>query len=346
MLTAPHPDAEDFDREQPFRIERVDERVLLPTSGLVGRIDRLAEEVDARLVLLDPALPAGPRGTSSGPPVRTGAPRRGGDRAGRVPVGHRACATCSAACRWSSRAGGYPPPRPERAAAAELPTVVVPPGVDVERFHPLAPDERLRGRERFGLPIAGTLVVSVSRLVPRKGMDVLIEAAGALADRHRRLHVAIAGDGRDRRRLERLALRTGAPVTFLGRVEDDELPRLYGSADIFAMLCRNRWGGLEQEGFGIVFLEAGGIGALLQVAGDSGGADEAVSDGETGVVVRDPENVEAVRHALARLVDYEELRVRMGVAARERAVGTFAYDVLAAELREAIEAAAGPGDSP
>jgi phosphatidylinositol alpha-1,6-mannosyltransferase len=119
-------------------------------------------------------------------------------------------------------------------------------------------------------------------------------------------------------------------------VPDERLPDLYGCADVFAMLCRNRWAGLEQEGFGIVFLEAAAA-AIAQVAGDSGGASEAVADGETGLVVRDPDNVEAVHHALARLVDYEELRVRMGSTARHRVADEYAYDVLAERLRVALD---------
>src|SRR5690606_15741844 len=133
----------------------------------------------------------------------------------------------------------------------------------------------------------GRVVVSLSRLVPRKGMDVLVEAVAELAPDRPDLVLAIGGAGRDRRRLERLIDRTGAPARLLGRVPDQDLPALYGCADVYAMLCRNRWAGLEQEGFGIVFLEAAACG-VPQVAGASGGAHEAVADGETGLVVRRP----------------------------------------------------------
>ena len=120
-------------------------------------------------------------------------------------------------------------------------------------------------------------------------MDVLIKAASALqAARHPDLTVAIGGGGRDRSRLDRLVESTGAPVRMVGRVSHDDLPRFYGCGDVYAMLCRNRWAGLEQEGFGIVFLEAAAAG-VPQVAGDSGGAAEAVLHGETGLVVDRPE---------------------------------------------------------
>ena len=222
-----------------------------------------------------------------------------------------------------------------------LPTTVVPPGVDVARFQPMPDDERARARASFGLPPDGRLVVSVSRLVPRKGMDTLIEASARLAPARPDLTVAIAGGGRDRARLERLVRRSSAPVRLLGRVDDERLPSLYGCADAFAMLCRNRWGGLEQEGFGIVFLEAAACG-VPQVAGDSGGASEAVVDGETGFVVRRPHDGTAVAAALSRLLDDPGLCRAQGRAARTRAEREYAYDVIAARLDDALLTAEAP----
>ena len=131
--------------------------------------------------------------------------------------------------------------------------------------------------------------MSISRLVPRKGFDVAIRAVAQLRARRPDLVLAIAGGGRDERRLRRLAAELDAPVRFLGRVPNDDLPALYGCADVFTMACRTRWGGLEQEGFGIVFVEAAACG-VPQVAGESGGAAEAVEDGVTGLVVAPPED--------------------------------------------------------
>ncbi|MGH9273949.1 MAG: glycosyltransferase family 4 protein, partial [Acidimicrobiales bacterium] len=142
---------------------------------------------------------------------------------------------------------------------------------------------------------------------------------------------------RDHDRLARLVARTGAPVRLLGRVPHEDLPALYGCGDVFAMLCRNRWRGLEQEGFGIVFVEAAATG-VPQVAGDSGGAAEAVADGETGLVVRRPEDPVAVADALARVLDDSAARERMGPAGRVRAVESFSYDVLAGRLGAALAA--------
>ena len=188
---------------------------------------------------------------------------------------------------------------------------------------------------KHGLPTDAELIVSISRLVPRKGFDTAIRAVAKLAPSRPDLVLAIAGRGRDRARLERLVDELGAPVRFLGRVPNDELPALYGCADLFTMLCRNRWGGLEQEGFGIVFVEAAACG-VPQVAGDSGGAAEAVADGETGLVMRQPEDVDAAAAAFESLLDDDTRRASMATASRARAIEEFSYDRLAARLGEAL----------
>jgi phosphatidylinositol alpha-1,6-mannosyltransferase len=118
-------------------------------------------------------------------------------------------------------------------------------------------------------------------------------------------------------------------------VPDEDLPAVYGCADLFAMVCRNRWLGLEQEGFGIVFLEAAASG-VPQVAGRSGGADEAVVDGTTGLVV-DPHDEIAVAGAIARLADDGAAREAMAVAGRERARDELSYDRLAEVLLQALD---------
>ena len=146
----------------------------------------------------------------------------------------------------------------------------------------------------------------------------------------------IAGAGRDDERLRRLADELDAPVTFLGRIPNADLPPLYGCADVFAMLCRNRWGGLEQEGFGIVFVEAASCG-VPQVAGDSGGAAEAVADGETGFVISDPEDTQAVADAFDALLADDDLRRSMGERSRQRVLDEFAYDVLARRLGDTLQ---------
>jgi phosphatidyl-myo-inositol dimannoside synthase len=332
VLTTAFPGAERWDADQAFRIERVRERVLLPTPAVVRRIDALAREVRADVIFLDPMLPigwAGPRLTAApyvvvahGSEI-TGYARTPGSSAMARRVLRNAAAVVAA--------GSYPAAAAADAAGRALAGVLIPPGVDGDRFHPVDAEARAATRRRFGLDADRPLVLGVSRLVPRKGFDVVIEAmfgAGGLATGGPRdAQLAIAGAGRDRGRLER---RANGRVQFLGRVADTDLPALYASADVFAMCCRDRWRGLEAEGFGIVFLEAAACG-VPAVAGRSGGAHEAVADGETGFVVA-PQAVDAVRDAIGRLVGDAHLAARMGAAARVRAVEDFAYDRLATRL--------------
>ncbi len=335
VLCTPYAGDRAWDAGQPFRVERSPSKVLLPTDATRRAVDRLAAEVDADLVLVDPALPLGLLGPRLERPY--GVVLHGAEVTipGRLPWVRPLLARVLRGARLVVAAGGYPAAEGARAAGRSLPTVIVPPGVDVDRFVPLDAGDRRAARRRFALAPDAPTVVSVSRLVPRKGMDVLVEAAGALAGTVPGVQIAIAGGGRDRRRLERLARRHGAPVEFLGRVPDADLPALYGCADVFAMLCRNRWAGLEQEGFGIVFLEAAAC-AVPQVAGRSGGSHEAVVHGETGLVVDDPHSVEAAVDALGRLLRHPDEARRMGEAGRRRAEADFTYDGLARHLHRAL----------
>lgn len=337
VYTTAYDGAEAWDAEQPFRVVRSEQGFIGPTPGVRGAVERLADEVDASIILLDPALPLGLIGSRLTRPY--GVILHGAEVTvpGRLPGSRQLLASVLRGAVLVIAAGGYPADEGARAAGVDLPTVIVPPGVDTERFQPLDAESILAVRRRHGLPVDGPLILSVSRLVPRKGMDVLIEATAGLAGDHPDLTVAIAGTGRDRKRLDDLVRRHGAPVRLLGRVTDEDLPGLYGAADVFAMLCRNRWAGLEQEGFGIVFVEAGACG-VPAVAGDSGGAAEAVAHDATGIVIDDPRSVDEVEASLRRLLADDGARRAMGRAARVRAEQEFSYEVLAARLADAIGA--------
>jgi phosphatidyl-myo-inositol dimannoside synthase len=336
VLTTPYDGDRAWDAEQGFTVVRSREAVLLPTPGLRRRIDTLADETGAALIVLDPALPLGQLGPALRHPYAVVVHGAEVTVPGRVPGSRSLLGRVLRHAELVIAAGSYPAAEARRAARADLPTVIVPPGVDVARFGPLDDGERAKARSHFGLPHDLPLVLGVSRLVPRKGFDVLIEATDRLARSGRRLAVAIAGGGRDAPRLSRLAAAARAPVHLLGRVPDADLPLLYGCADVFAMCCRTRWGGLEQEGFGIVFVEAAACG-VPQVAGASGGASEAVDDGETGFVVRHAEDADAVAVAVARLLDDDGLRRRLGAAGRARAEAEFTYDALAGRLQVALD---------
>ncbi len=325
VLTTPFDGAAVWDAQQAFRIERTRERVLLGTPSLRRRIDALAREVGADVIFLDPMIPLGRVG-----PKLTAAPyvviAHGAEITG---YGRNAPARPIAArvLRHAAgvvAAGTYPALEAIHAAGAPLRGLVVPPGVDGERFQPVDAATRIATRARYGLDPDRPLVLGVSRLVPRKGFDTLIDVVKTMSPD---VQLAIGGAGRDRKRLERKA---AGRAVFLGRVPDVDLPALYACADVFVMLCRDRWGGREAEGFGIVFLEAAACG-VPAVAGRSGGAHEAVEDGETGYVV-EPKDHEAIREALEKVLTDDALRRRMGAGARRRAVEQFSYDSLVAPL--------------
>jgi phosphatidylinositol alpha-1,6-mannosyltransferase len=334
--STPYEGAREFDAAQDFAVSRSREPVLLPTPMVSRRVGRLAEAHRADLVIWDPALPVGHVAPKVELPYAVVLHGAEVTVPGRLPGTRQLLRRVLRGASLVICAGRYPAAEAERAAGRSLPTVVVPPGVDTARFQPLDSAERASVRQELGLPVDAPLVVSVSRLVPRKGMDTLIRAAARLRDRVPDVVVAIAGSGRDRARLEGLIASTGAPVRLLGRVPDEVLPGLYGAGDVFSMSCRNRWGGLEQEGFGIVFVEAAAAG-VPAVAGESGGSAEAVVHGETGLVVPRPDASDQVADALADLLDDETRRREMGRRARQRAEIEFSYDVLAARLRSGID---------
>jgi phosphatidyl-myo-inositol dimannoside synthase len=324
VLTTSYAGAADWDAAQPFSIERVRQRVLLPVPGLARRVDAMAREREADVIFLDPVLPLGLVGRRlyAAPHVLI-AHGAEVNVPGRLPGSRTLARRVLRAASGLVAAGEYPARVAARVAGAALPTLVVPPGVDPDRFRPLSARDRAEARLRFGLDSDRPLVLGLSRLVPRKGFDILIDAVAGLDGR---VQLAVGGVGRDARRLARRAAERGITgrCTFLGRVPDADLADLYACADVFAMLCRERWGSLETEGYGIVFVEAAACG-VPSIAGRSGGSHEAVVDGETGFVV-DPHDTGGVRAALDRLLGDDALRERLGAAARKRAVGELTND--------------------
>ncbi len=336
VLTTPFAGAEEFDRAQDFRVERVHERVLLPTSKLGKQIDHLAKEHGAELVILDPLAPLGALGPKLAMPygiVVHGAEVTVPARVGLV---KKKMASVLAGASLIIAAGEYPGAEAQRVAGQSLPLWNIPPGVDTKRFAPLTRAVSNAARDRWGFQAHDPLIVSVSRLVPRKGMDVLVRASARLVAEFPGLQVAIGGTGRDTKRLQHLIERYEAPVRLVGRIDDADLPAFVGMADVFAMLCRNRWVGVEQEGFGIVFLEAAACG-VAQVAGRSGGSADAVVHEQTGLIVDDPASVASATGALRRLLLEPMLRNVLGDNARERSVTSFDYDLLAKRLGHAID---------
>lgn len=339
VLTASsHEDAPTFDLETDVEVERIKGKTLFfPTRSALRAIEDAIARHQPDLVLLDPAWPLGLLGPRLSKPY--GVILHGAEVTipGRLPLiasslryilRHASVAVC---------AGTYPEQEARRNAGEYMPPVVqIPPGVDTNRFVPLEASRREDVRKKLGLDPDALLVSSYSRLVPRKGMDTLIKASAKLKVNIPNLQVAIGGSGRDRERLEKLAKKLKAPVVFLGRVADDDLSPWLGASDLMVMDCRSRWLGLEQEGFGIVFVEAAASG-VAQIAGRSGGSHEAVLDGVTGTVVAKSRSTQALAVAMGELLLDNEQRSRFAAQARLMSEERFDWNALALRLGNGLQ---------
>jgi phosphatidylinositol alpha-1,6-mannosyltransferase len=218
-----------------------------------------------------------------------------------------------------------------RMGVARVPPILVNPlGTDPDYFRPSRNTGALR--DRLGLGDA-PLLLTVSRLVPHKGIDVAMAALAALAHDHPRLRYVVIGSGDDAPRLADRARSLGVAdrVLFVGSLPDAEMAAAYATADIYVGLSRVD-AGINAEGFGIAFVEAAASG-IPAVAGDSGGVRSAVRDGETGLVV-DPLDPRAAAAAIDGLLRDPERRRAMGAAARRAAEQYFNWDRVARDVRD------------
>ena len=331
--------AEAFDASATYRVLRQPERFLWPTREVAARVTEAARASDAEVVLFGATYPLGLLGPGL---ARRGIPylsaahgfeywlsiapgthalmRRATARASRVPV------MCSAFIA-----------RVVRTAVPEaVPVSVMYPGADTEAFRPDLPVQDLR--ERHGLEDR-PVVVCVSRLVARKGQDVLICGIASVRRRVPGATLVVVGGGPYRETLEAMAVDVAplGSVVFTGQVPEEDLPSYYRLGEVFAMPCRSRLGGFEVEGWGNVFIEAAACGRPV-VVGDSGGAREALVDGETGVLV-DGTNVGAVANAVAGLLADPARAEAMGRAGRERVERGYTWPRAASELASWLRAA-------
>jgi phosphatidyl-myo-inositol dimannoside synthase len=208
------------------------------------------------------------------------------------------------------------------------------PGVDVDVFTPGADGAAVR--RRYGLGEA-PVVVCVSRLVARKGQDVLVAGWPRLLARHPDARLLLVGGGPAEASLRRAVAARGLEhsVVLTGPVPAAELPAHYAAGDVFAMPCRTRRAGLDVEGLGMVFLEAAACGRPV-VAGTSGGAPEAVQDGVTGHVV-DPRSPEEVADAIAGLLAGPTRARKMGGAGRRWVEERWSWETIAATFADLLE---------
>ncbi|MEW2809386.1 glycosyltransferase family 4 protein [Streptomyces massasporeus] len=327
-----------FDAEQPFTVVRDRTTMLLPTPGATRRAVGLLREHGCASVWFGAAAPLG----LMAPALRGAGAERlvattHGHEAGwaQLPAARQLLRRIGDATDTITYLGEYTRSRiaPALTPGAAARMAQLPPGVDEKTFHPGSGGDEVRAR--LGLTDR-PVVVCVSRLVRRKGQDTLIRALPRILATEPDTVLLIVGGGPYEKDLRRLAHETGvaSAVRFTGAVPWSELPAHYGAGDVFAMPCRTRRGGLDVEGLGIVYLEASATG-LPVVAGDSGGAPDAVLDGETGWVVKGGSPEEAAARITVLLGD-AELRRRMGERGREWVEEKWRWDLLAERLKDLL----------
>ncbi|QEU94900.1 glycosyltransferase family 4 protein [Streptomyces kanamyceticus] len=327
-----------FDAEQPFQVVRDPTTMLLPTPRVTRRAVSLLREHGCTSVWFGAAAPLGLMGSAlRGAGATRLVATTHGHEAGwaQLPASRQLLRRIGESTDTITYLGEYTRSRiaPALTPAAADRMVQLPPGVDEKTFHPDSGGAAVRAR--LGLTDR-PVVVCVSRLVPRKGQDTLILAMPRILAREPEAVLLIVGGGPYEKDLRKLAAETGVAdsVRFTGAVPWAELPAHHGAGDVFAMPCRTRRGGLDVEGLGIVYLEASATGIPV-VAGDSGGAPDAVLDGETGWVVRGDAPEEAADRITALLGD-AELRQRMGQRGREWVEEKWRWDLLAERLKELL----------
>ena len=340
VVYAPNwPGAAAYDAAEPYPVERHPGSLMLPAPAAARQARDLARRYGCDRVLFGAAAPLGL--LASG--LREAGVRRSvgithGHEAGwaLVPGGRSVVRRVGAAVDVLTYLGEYTRTRIARvlAPADRAKLVRLHPGVDAAVFTP----GRSRADRRAALGLGERpVVVCVSRLVRRKGQDVLIRALPAIRARAPGAALLIVGSGPDANRLRGLAARHGVAeeVIFSGGVSMAELPSYYAAGDVFAMPCRTRRRGLDVEGLGMVYLEASATG-LPVVAGDSGGAPDAVLAGRTGHVV-DGRSPAAVADRVAGLLADPNAAAAMGAAGRAWVMEEWGWDLQAQRLLELFE---------
>lgn len=332
--------AREFDAEQPYEVVRHPSSLLLPTPDALRRVCDIARRTGCDTAWFGAAAPLGL--LAPGLRRRAGVSRVLANTHGHevgwamLPGARQVLRRIGSNTDVITYLGAYTRARLAPALGPHPELVHLPSGVDTALFTPAVEGAAVRARHGLG---ERPVVVCVSRLVPRKGQDLLVQALPDIRRRVPEAALLIVGGGPDRERLARLAATAGVAgdVVITGSVPASELPAHHAAGDVFAMPCRTRRGGLEVEGLGIVFLEASATGRPV-VAGNSGGAPDAVLEGETGFVVDGHDRAAVVDRIVTLLLD-PALRDRMGTAGRVWVEREWRWDVSGRRLREAL---AGP----
>jgi phosphatidylinositol alpha-1,6-mannosyltransferase len=337
VYASDHTGSAQFDAAQPFPVVRHDSGLMVPTPAVRQQAIAILRAHDCTAVWFGASAPLG----LLAPALRAAGARRivastHGHEVGwaMLPGARQALRRIGRHCDIITYLGEYTSRRLRRAFGPHAVLRLLAPGVDVETFHPGVDGSAVRAR--YGLS-GRPVIVCVSRLVPRKGQDTLIRALPAIRTQVPDATLLLVGAGPYRDELTAIAQRSGVAqhVVLAGGVPWSELPAHYAAGDVFAMPCRTRRAGMDVEGLGIVYLEASATG-LPVLAGASGGAPDAVREGESGYVV-DGRDEPAVTARLTTLLTDPDLRARMGAAGRAWVQRDWRWDVVAGQLTEMLQ---------
>ncbi len=334
-------DDKNFDAELPFPVIRHSHSLMLPTPSVLRQAKQIARSHGCDRVLFGATAPLGIMSKSL---KKSGIERIVGITHGHeaawsiTPGGREMMRRIGASSDIITYLGDYTRTRIARAigplAASRMRRLV--PGVEDATYTPLNRPLGVEIKRRYGLTDR-KVITCVSRLTPRKGQDTLIRALPLIRRQVPGAALMIVGGGPYRRKLDRLIEQSGqsAHVVLTGLVDTEELPAYYAAADVFAMPCRTRNRGLDVEGLGIVYLEASATGIPV-VAGNSGGAPDAVVEGVTGFVV-DGESPAASAARITELLRDPQLARTMGAAGREWIETTWRWPQIARRLTDMLD---------
>jgi phosphatidyl-myo-inositol dimannoside synthase len=328
--------ADDFDaRTAGYQVVRHPGTLMLPVPAVDVRMRRLIAERDIETVWFGAAAPLAllaPRARRAGA-SRVLASTHGHEVGwSMLPAARSVLRRIGDECDVVTFVSRYTRARFASAFGPDAALEHLPPGVDTDRFRP-DPASRAELRARYCLGQRPT-VLCLSRLVPRKGQDMLIRALPSIRQRVNGAALVIAGGGPYLETLRRLAerYRVSEDVTFTGGIPAADLPAYHTMADVFAVPCRTRGAGLDVEGLGIAFLEASASGVAV-IAGRSGGAPETVQHNKTGLVV-DGRSVNEIADAVTEMLADPDRAAAMGAAGRDWVTSQWRWDALAARLSE------------
>ena len=325
---------EAFDREYPHDVIRLDTEMMLPTPAVRRRLHNELRARKPDVVAFGATWPLG----HMGPAIKRklGIPyigfTHGLELTGTLVPGllrhiGRDAALLTSCSEWAKK-------RLEPSFGWDGRMELLPSGIDTDAFHPAVSDAVVRERHALG---DAPVVCCVSRLVPRKGQDLLIRALPAVARTVPDVRLLIVGSGPYDGNLRKLAVSHGVAdrVVFAGAAPYAELPAYFRAGDVFAMPCRLRWFGFDVEALGAVFLQGAAVGRPV-IAGGSGGAPEAVKPGETGLVV-DPTRTEPLAEAITSLLQDRARAEAMGKAGAEWVHREWTWERMASRLSGFLE---------